>query len=669
MPRETWLPLLDAARLLAVSRQAVQKNQNIVRRRARSSTGWRWEVALSSLPPSAQARYHAHRPVALHPSNPPAAPPADVHSAGRRPFSQAGDGGEDPHVAAWDAFYRLHEAAQNEGRRRLNILADAYNRAAGATSTTTAWRAVASAHGLSLATLYRWRSRVRSVPRAHWLPYLATIQGGGRRTDIPDEAWSLWLSDYLRLEAPSAKACYRRLKRAADAEGWDLPSLKTFMRRLDDVSKPAQVLAREGADALDRLYPAQERDRSGMYAMQAVNADGHMFDVRIEWDDGTISRPILVGWQDVYSGKILSWRLDKSENKEMIRLSFGDLVETYGVPGHAYLDNGRAFMSKAMTGRMKTRYRFKLKDEDPEGIMKLLGVAVHAVKPYHGQSKPIERAWRDLVEEIARHPACSGAYTGTNPTNKPANYGSRALPIEYFRGIVDEEIRAHNAREGRRSAVCAGRSLDETFAESYAQAVITKATPEQRRLWLCAAESVTVSRQDRTVRLMGNRYWSEALADRDDRRVLVRFDPDDLYGDVFVYALDGRYIGPGTCTIPAGFADAEAAREHARQKTRWIKKTREALEHHDRMTALEVARRTRWDKDDAPTPEPGAVRPIFRRAVAAASAGGDIVEPLHDENDTALEERFTRAFGFADRPELDEGPSRFERMLDIDPDL
>ena len=305
------------------------------------------------------------------------------------------------------------------------------------------------------------------------------------------EAWEYFKADYLRNEAPAAERVHERLARAAAEHGWTFPSVATFVRRIKrEIPRPVQILARQGMDALKRAYPAQERDRSVFRALEAVNADGHRFDVFVKWPDGEIGRPVMVAWQDLYSGKIVAYRVDKTENTDAVRLSFGDLVEHHGIPEHAYLDNGRAWASKWMTGGMATRYRFKVKEEEPLGLLTaLLGKDnVHWTTPYHGQAKPIERALRDFCESVAKHPALAGAYTGNKPDAKPENYGSRAVPIDLFLTVLVQEIAAHNARKGRRSAVCQGRSFDETFNESYARGPVKKATAEQRRLWLLAAE-------------------------------------------------------------------------------------------------------------------------------------------------------------------------------------
>src|SRR3546814_11612024 len=70
-----------------------------------------------------------------------------------------------------------------------------------------------------------------------------------------------------------------------------------------------------------------------------------------------------------------------------------------------------------------------------------------------GQSKPIERAWRDFCDTIAKHPVFAGAYTGNKPDAKPENYGSHAVPLALFRAVFAREIAGPNAGQGRRTEI------------------------------------------------------------------------------------------------------------------------------------------------------------------------------------------------------------------------
>ncbi len=158
----------------------------------------------------------------------------------------------------------------------------------------------------------------------------------------------------------------------------------------------------------------------------------------------------------------------------------------------------------------RTRFRFKVREEDPMGLLTTLGVNVTWTLPYSGQSKPIERAWRDLTDVISRHPAVAGAYTGPNTNEKPENYMSRAIPLADFQAHCSARIAEHNAQVGRRAKACAGRSFDETFAASLAQptTIVRWPTSAQKVLWLLASEAVTLRKGSGEVHFQGNRYWS-----------------------------------------------------------------------------------------------------------------------------------------------------------------
>ncbi|MQT14416.1 transposase domain-containing protein [Segnochrobactrum spirostomi] len=523
---------------------------------------------------------------------------------------------------AWRWFDALPQKRKDEARRRLDALLAVRDLEVTGRPRNLAMMQVASATDVSLATLYGWARLVAGLDRADWLPALAPRHVGRvAEADIPEEAWQAFLADYLRPEPPTLASCYRRLEEIAKARGWRIPSEKTFARRVDALPRTSVVLAREGLEALRRQYPAQQRDRSGFSALEAVNADGHTFDVFVQWLDGSISRPVLVGFQDLLSGKILSWRLAKTENAATVLLAFGDLVEAFGIPEHCYLDNGRQFASKWFTGGIANRYRFKVRATDPDGLLKALGVEVHWTTPYSGQSKPIERAWRDFATDLAKHPAFSGAYTGRSPDNKPSNYGSRAVPLEVFERVIAEGIREHNARLGRRSKVCGGRlSFDQVFAASYADSMIRRASPEQCRLWLLAAEGVTV-RTDASVHLEGNRYWHEKLTDHVGHKVIIRFDPDDLHAGVHVYRLDGAHIVEAPVVEAVGFADTAASREHARARKSWLRAQKELLASQRRLSIDDLAAMLPAVEAAEPPPAPAVIRPVFGNlAVAAAPA-------------------------------------------------
>lgn len=534
-------------------------------------------------------------------------------------------------AALWAHFDALPETQKDEARRRLTAL-DTVRRLVGeGKGKTAAIDAVGLQVGASRRTLQGWFDLVAGLDRVDWLPALAPRYAGGQRqADCSPEAWEHFVADYLRNSEPAGEACYRRLQRVAQEQGWTIPSLKTLLRRVErEIPRNVQILLRKGEHDLTRAYPSQRRDHSVFAACEAVTADGHRFDVFVNWGGRgeTSTRAILLAIQDIYSGKILSWRLAPEPTAELVRLTLVDLVTDWGVPRVAWLDNDRIFASKWITGGQKNRFRFKIKDTDPDGVLTTLDVKVHWTTPYWGQAKPIERAFRDLCEDIAKHPLCEGAYTGNSPVTKPANYGSKALPIAEFEALVAQQIAEHNARPGRRSAVCGGiKSFDDVFLASWTTSAPRRITAEQRRMMLMAAEGVTANRQNGgRIELFGNLYWHERLLQFAGKRLVVRFDPEALDQAIHVYTLDGRYLCDAECQALVGFEDTAAAKAHARARRDFIRATKARATALVKLDALDPTLRIAVP-DQAEPPAPAAITLVptrRKRAVGAEQCAPD----------------------------------------------
>ena len=543
----------------------------------------------------------------------------------------------------WRWFEGLGERKRDEARARLAAVEAVEALQMAGMRRTRAVTEVAASQEVATSALYRWMRALGGVARADRLAMLAPRHAGSvARVECPDEAWEILKADYLRLEQPPFADCVRRLEAIAAERGWRLPSAQTLRRRIEAIDPAVLVLARRGVEALKRMYPAQIRDRGSLHALEAVNADGHKWDVFVRFPDGWVGRPVMTAFQDLYSGMMLAWRVDKSENREAVRLAFGDLVEQFGVPNRCTFDNGRNFASKWLTGGTLNRFRFKIRDEDPVGILTQLGVQVDWTQPYSGQSKPIERAFRDFAGGIAKHPEFAGAYVGNNPMAKPENYGSKAVPLDVFLRVVKAGIDEHNARPGRQSRVCGGRfSFREVFEASYAISPITRATAEQRRLWLLAAEAIRADARDGSITLEGNRFWAEFLLAVRGQRVVVRFDPGALQADLHVYRADGAYLGAASCTEAAGFHDADAAREHAKARKQFQRATREMLDAERRMSIAElVAAQVVPDGE----PEPVEARVVrMLPAIGPRLVGNAAVDLTQDEDQEEAEDRVIAA--------------------------
>lgn len=546
----------------------------------------------------------------------------------------------------WAKYQGLSHEHKATCEHRLNVLCHVDQLLAVHVTTETAAIITAKKFDVSVRTLYNWLELVKGIDREDWLAALApSFKTEGARADCDQRAWEYLKSDFLRPEGPAFSECYRRMVVAARKNDWaPIAAERALRRRLDvEVTKAVQTLAREGKEAAKKLFPAQRRIRQHLHAMQMVNMDGHKLDVfvKVPWSEKPL-RMFLLGIQDLYSGKIVGWRLSDSENKETVRLVIGDMVENFGIPDEMFLDNGRAFASKWISGGVSNRFRFKVRDEDPQGLLVTLGVELHWTTPYSGQSKPIERAWRDLAEKISRHPFCSGAYVGNKPDAKPENYGQRAIPLDGFRAHVAAQISAHNAQAGRTGGDCNGRSFDQTFADSMAQSttIVRWPTTAQKALWLLASEILRAKKGSGEIHFQGNRYWSRELNQFAGKKITVRFDPDNLHQPIKVYDLENALICEAECIEDAGFNDQEAARLHARKRRDYAKAIAAERDAHAALSASQLS--DLYYKGDLaePAPAPEPIRPRVTRLVTTAAVA---FKPAPAMSEDEMEDTFSKA--------------------------
>ncbi|ALF02134.1 transposase domain-containing protein [Salipiger abyssi] len=589
-----------------------------------------------------------------------------------RATAPTSEGGSTGREDVWAWFDGLPEKTKDKARCNLRIVQEVET-SCRAMTKNLAVGMVASQHGCSERTIWNLYRRIEGVDPADWLAYLAPKHRASSKKGVTARAsaefFDLLKGDYLRLGPHSFTSSYERAVKICKAKGLAYLTPRTARRWFDqNVPRVTQVFAREGEAGLAKCFPPQIRDRSTLTALEGVNADCHKIDVFVQWPG--IEKPVrpqIVGFQDLYSNKILSWRVDLDPNKVAVMSAFGELVETWGIPHHCLFDNGREFANKWLTGGVPTRFRFKIRDDDALGVLPQMGIQIHWAQPAHGQAKPIERGFRDFADRIALDPRFAGAYVGKRPDAKPEDYGSRAIPLEDFLRVLDEGIRDHNARQGRLTDTAKGRSFDDTFAESYASAPIRKATPEQHRLWLMGQEVRKLHRTHGELTLHRNKYWADWMNEHAGEKVVARFDPENLHAGVYIYSLAGAFMGMSECSQKVGFFDLVGAKLHAKVKRQRRKAEKALLDAMRPVSVQDIAA----ELDRLPQPE----TPLVEAKVvemAPARHRKPLVQRSLPVPDTAADERlkvFTAEFGKpkpAPEAKTETAEDRFRRALDIE---
>jgi len=462
---------------------------------------------------------------------------------------------------------------------------------------------------VTVSALKSWWYQVKDADRSLWLPLLMDSYGAhseSREAAFTPEAWAFFRADYFRNERPQFGSCYERLKRAASANGWVIPSPSSVKRKiLREIPKTHQTYLRDGTYALSRMYPSLIRTVAGIEAMEWVNGDGYKHNVWVRWHNGHIIRPKTWLWQDVRTRKILAYRCDESENTNMIRLALLDVVNKYGIPKHLTIDNTKAAANKKMTGGVKNRYRFKVREDEVQGIIPALGIQLHWTTVRYGrgrgQAKPIERAFSHggLGELVDKHPLLAGYHAGDNALDKPDNYQGNKAGVDYesFILALEEGIQMFNERQERETEICQGKlSFNQAFERDYAVAEKRWATPEQLRYLLTLHEEVTLKENGTftlkaggEVQGLRNRYEAYELIGTKHKKVVVRYDPNNLHDAVWVYSLDGSYLAEAHCTVDAAFGDTSAAQDHSRKEREFVRHTQKAAKAAQDMAIQEAA--------------------------------------------------------------------------------
>lgn len=500
----------------------------------------------------------------------------------------------------WNSYSQKTNRARERAAYKHRLLTEAmtlYGR--DGITLYQAFDLVASQHNENPANLRNWyygtssRRGVREIDPKDWLAVLVDgYKGRIVNAGCDEKAWDFLVKDYMRRERSSFSMCYRNLERVASGEGWDIPSERTLRRRFSrEFCASAVRYKREGS--MRFAYPDQERRRDVFEAGEAVCGDALCFDTLYVHDDvhgtGEVFNPRTWFWEDLLSGKILAHDTGVTENTDMIRRATRNLMDIC-LPSHAYLDNTTAAANKCMTGGVWNRRRFKVKEDDPVGLMPLVGISVHFTNPPKDSqgnsagSKPLERTFGigGLHDRMRHWPAFMGR----------GHSVKTAIPYSEFLAALPFVVAEHNAQRGRTGGVCNGRSFDEVFAESFSRATVRVASPEARALMERAQEVCTVSR-DGTVKINAgkgvgkHRYYDESLARHIGEKVSVMFNPDDLTAEVVINDLEGRRIGSAQWMPSVAFNDTRTGRDYHRAKRSRLKNLKKATDDAIRMSKAE----------------------------------------------------------------------------------
>jgi putative transposase len=170
------------------------------------------------------------------------------------------------------------------------------------------------------------------------------------------------------------------------------------------------------------------------------------------------------------------------------------------------------------------------------------------------------------------------------------------------------------------------------------------------------------------ITFQGNKFWGTWMQEIAGERIIIRFDPADLWGGIHVYSAENAYLGFAPCLAKVGFYDMDEARLHSRARAAWIKAEKAALAAHRRYTAAGLGALLDASAPETPTPtvEAKVVRGAFGKQAAPRQIAGATPMPVADLEQAQAALVIELQAARARKADDDEPKQRFRRALELE---
>jgi transposase InsO family protein len=458
-------------------------------------------------------------------------------------------------------------------------------------------------------SLYRWLNQLAQHGVDGLAPQYSKRGGSGASLDVHTKQL-IWVY-YLHHNKPSVAHIIRVLK---DKHQITLGEAVVYRYIKDEIPEATKAFFRIGEKYYHDHYDSYVNiDYTLLHAMQTVVYDHKMFDfaARVEKADGWHRvRLWLTCVIDKRSRKILGWCIDEVPSTLTIIRATRMMVENYGCPDSAQVDNGADFKSVWFAGNAWNEQHKKFGKKDKDAVSCVtgdLGMTVQFTEPYHGQSKNIERLFGFVSGEFDK---AFDSYLGSNTADRPDRTrvylgsfeGAPARPVEEL--PTKEEVRTlferfalwYNSKWKHSGQGMDGKAPDTVFEETRRMRRDV-AADYQQYVW--------TRRERRVVGRDGAVVDHERYCPQDNsllidlnligHEVEVRVSIDDL-GTAYFFDLNGEYL----CDAEGGaFKDSGITQENVntvklanKQRRKHIKRAESAMEEikKDRKNQLEELR-------------------------------------------------------------------------------
>lgn len=371
---------------------------------------------------------------------------------------------------------------------------------------------------LTRATVYRWlKDRAKGAlalapkapPRAAqpiWVPPLLALYQAPQKPTIAECLRTYWPATYPGIPAPQ---------------------LRTAQRHLERLPMEVREWGRMGRNARRAIQPFIRRTMEGLWPMDIVTVDGHLFKAYVRHPlTGRRFRPEVTTYLDIATRRAVGFSAWIAESSFAIWCALRDLVlnPACGVPAIHYSDNG-AYRSEAH-----------------RSLLARIGTTPSFAEAYRAQARGvIERFNRSVWVPLARTQA---TYCGEDcdaealkrALKQADDEASRLLAWDDFCATALAALAAYNAKPHR---TLNDKCPDQSWAEAVQDGWLPTLLADDDLHDLLPSYLRTVARGE--VRVPWGRYFDERLRAWHGQEVEVAVVPTDG-ARVWVSSLERRLI-------------------------------------------------------------------------------------------------------------------------------
>lgn len=538
-----WLSVADVSDLLDSYPVAIRRRLDEFTWRAApgrgGANGKSYEIALSSLPEDAQRRFFVRREQASSPrlttvETDPALSDLDVRA----------------NVPAW---------AREKADRKLAVIRNFglfYDdaRARSSIGKVSAIHLFCEARpDLSERSLTRWLKEYERNGYAGLVDAYGNRAGDELLTDADKHEIR-----QARIHRRDARRAWERVRQIAKTEGRPQPSYTTVCAYYR--SPECQFVAdyHEGPDTFSKKHEPHTRlDYEDLRPLDCAIGDHHQHDawctINQEIAPRTfrqkLIRAYITYYGDAKSRIDLGHVMTARPNTLTIRQAFVQMCTKFGVPRKVKHDWGRDFTSKAMIGQRAHPKFPHMKDSEVAGVLALLDIPFTATRPYHGQSKNVERAFREMIRRFDKE---WPTYCGKGPEHVPERCqrilaaaqkeidetGRTSLvpTFEEFSAAFDAWLVRDWRVTPQGGHGMNNRSPLQVWNEEKDARPVKIIPAEKLRFLVMKRGKATIGRDG--IDKFDALYWADEFAGRAGTKVIVAWDPDDL-SQLFVSTMQG----------------------------------------------------------------------------------------------------------------------------------